>query len=139
MITEKKDGNPKTEMGSKKIPYSLLSGAVNAEIAIGLMEGALKYGKQNWRQEGARASIYVDAAFRHIEKWWEGEDIDPDSGISHLSKAIASLYVLRDAMICEKMNDDRPVGTPKEWYKKYDKIISDLRGKNMTNPDTLTF
>jgi len=40
--------------------------------------------------------------------WWEGEDIDPDSGLSHVTKAIASLVVLRDSMLQEKFNDDRP-------------------------------
>jgi len=40
--------------------------------------------------------------------WWEGEDIDPDSGLSHVTEAICSLVVLRDAMIQNKFNDDRP-------------------------------
>jgi hypothetical protein len=39
--------------------------------------------------------------------WWEGENLDPDSGLSHITKAIASLVVLRDAMIQGKMTDDR--------------------------------
>jgi hypothetical protein len=56
-----------------------------------------------------RASVYVNATRRHLDSWWEGEDIDPDSGLSHITKAIASLVVLRDAMIQGTLaNDDRP-------------------------------
>ena len=47
----------------------------------------------------------------HVMQWWEGEDIDPESGLSHLTKAIASLVVLRDAMLQQdKFVDDRPPG-----------------------------
>ena len=45
---------------------------------------------------------------RHLVGWWEGEDLDPDSGLSHVTKAIASLVVLRDAMLNGKCEDDRP-------------------------------
>jgi hypothetical protein len=43
--------------------------------------------------------------------WWEGEDIDPDSGVSHITKAIASLVVFRDAMQHNLVTDDRPPRT----------------------------
>ena len=55
-----------------------------------------------------RASVYYDATIRHLFSWWEGEDLDIDSGMSHVTKAIASLTVLRDAMIQRKIEDDRP-------------------------------
>ena len=55
-----------------------------------------------------RASVYYDALMRHAMAWWEGEDLDPDSGMSHITKAIATLVVLRDAMIQDKFTDDRP-------------------------------
>jgi hypothetical protein len=79
-----------------------------AELGVAMLEGARKYGKHNYRVAGVRASVYVDAAFGHIMQWWEGEDRDADSGLSHITKAIASLTVLRDAMIQDKMVDDRP-------------------------------
>ena len=49
-----------------------------------------------------------DALLRHAFAWWEGEDIDPDSGLSHITKAIATLVVLRDAMLQNMCTDDRP-------------------------------
>ncbi|MCM0035904.1 MAG: DUF5664 domain-containing protein, partial [Burkholderiaceae bacterium] len=53
-------------------------------------------------------SVYYDATIRHLFAWWEGEDLDPDSGMSHITKAIASLTVLRDSMIQGMSTDDRP-------------------------------
>lgn len=107
-----KPTNPKDIAGSNKVPVnSMISGAVKAEIAAALLEGSLKYGRHNYRQDGVRASIYYDALGRHSDAWWEGEDVDPDSGINHLSKAIAGLMILRDCQIRGMMNDDRPPKT----------------------------
>jgi hypothetical protein len=78
------------------------------EVGVGMQEGGAKYGRHNYRVIGVRGSIYYDAAMRHMMSWWEGEDIDPDSGLSHVTKAICSLVVLRDAMMQGKFNDDRP-------------------------------
>ncbi|AKF12744.1 hypothetical protein PHIM7_199 [Sinorhizobium phage phiM7] len=122
----KKDGNPKTSVGSRKFSLSVMSSAVTAEIALGMLEGARKYGRHNWRDEGAMASIYWDAAMRHLIKWWEGEDIDPDSGLPHIVKAMASLYVLRDAMICETWVDDRPPALPEGWYNDLDRVAAEI-------------
>jgi len=104
----KKDTNPKDAVGIKKVPASVLPRNVIADVALGMMEGARKYGRHNYRAIGVRASVYFDATNRHLDAWWEGEDIDPDSGLSHITKAISSLVVLRDAMMNEKMTDDRP-------------------------------
>ena len=76
-----------------------------------MLEGARKYGRHNYRIAGVRASVYIDAAKGHIDQWWEGEDIDDESKLNHIIKAIASLVVLRDAMIHDKWLDDRPPKT----------------------------
>lgn len=73
-----------------------------------MLEGTAKYGRHNYRAIGVRGSVYYDATMRHLFSWWEGEDIDPDSGLSHVTKAICSLVVLRDAMMQGKFTDDRP-------------------------------
>jgi hypothetical protein len=73
-----------------------------------MMEGGLKYGRYNYRAVGIRASVYYDATMRHLMSYWEGEDIDPDSQMSHITKAITSLIVMRDAMLAGKFEDDRP-------------------------------
>lgn len=104
-----KPTNPKDALGIRKWrQFSCVPLSVLAEIGVGMLEGARKYGPFNWRNGGARSSVYVDAALGHIMQWQEGEDIDPDSGLSHITKAITSLVVLRDAMLQGKMVDDRP-------------------------------
>ena len=105
---EVKDTNPKDAIGISKAPMSTVSAAVLMEVGVAMLEGASKYGRHNYRAAGVRASVYYDALMRHAMAWWEGEDLDPDSGMSHVTKAIATLVVLRDAMIQDKFTDDRP-------------------------------
>ena len=61
--------------------------------------------------------------------WWEGEDIDPDSGLSHVTKAISSLVVLRDAMIQGKFKDDRPPKSPPNWLAEFNKKAGEIVDK----------
>ena len=104
-----KDTNPKDAVGIRKwrvfttVPLTVLT-----ELGVAMLEGARKYGRHNYRVAGVRSSVYVDAAMGHITQWWEGENIDADSGLSHITKAMASLAVLRDAMIQDNLVDDRP-------------------------------
>ena len=108
-IREVKKQNPKDEIGTKKPRfYSGLPANVTKEVSIGMMEGAIKYGRHNYRITGVRASVYIDATIGHLFDYWEGQDTDPDSNLHHITKAIASLYVLRDAQMRNMCEDDRP-------------------------------
>ena len=122
-----KPTNPKDLVGCKKVPMSTMSCPVMMEAAVGMLEGALKYGKHNYRDEGVLAGTYYDAVMRHMMAWWEGEDIDEKSGLSHVTKAMTSLVVLRDAMIQGKFKDDRPIKTvDPEWMEKLNKHVEKL-------------
>lgn len=110
-----KESNPKDAVGVKKAPFSTVPAPVVAEVGLAMLEGALKYGRHNYRAIGVRTSVYYDAALRHLTAWWEGQDIDPDSGLSHLVKAIACLVVVRDAEMIGKMVDDRPPSHRDNW------------------------
>lgn len=105
-----KDTNPKDLAQSGKARwFSYLPLRVLVGVGLALMEGARKYGRHNYRPAGIRASVYVDAAVcGHLMPWMEGQDIDPDSGLNHIDKAIASLMVLRDGMYQGNWVDDRP-------------------------------
>ena len=103
-----KPTNPKDLVGVRKAPMSTVPANVLAEIGVAMLEGASKYGRHNFRVVGVRGSVYYDGVMRHLMAWWEGEDLDPDSGMSHVTKAITSLVVLRDAMMQGKFTDDRP-------------------------------
>lgn len=113
-----KDTNPKDAVGVAKVPFSTVSAAVFAEVGLAMMEGALKYGRHNYRVSGVRASVYYDAAIRHLTAFWEGQDIDPDSGLSHLVKAIACCTVLRDSEIRGNWVDDRPPKLSDDWVQR---------------------
>jgi hypothetical protein len=123
-----KDTNPKDAIGIKKPPITTVPLNVLAEVGVGMLEGSMKYGRHNYRVAGVRASVYVDATWRHLMSWWEGEDTDPDSGLSHITKAICSLCVLRDAMMNDMWQDDRPPVPDqtfmKELQAKVDKLIT---------------
>lgn len=110
-----KDTNPKDAVGVRKVPLSTLPWRVLWRVALAMLEGACKYGRHNYRAAGVRASVYFDAVVsRHLGAWWEGEDIDAESGLSHIDKAIAGLMVMRDSMLEGNFVDDRPPSTANE-------------------------
>lgn len=102
-----KPTNPKDAIGSDKIPVHLVSPIFISVTALGKLDGALKYGKDNYRAVGVRASIYIDALLRHILAYRDGEDIDPDSGLPHFSHMGATLDILVDAWANDVLTDDR--------------------------------
>lgn len=108
-MSDRKCTNPKDVIGSRKVAMSTVPAGVLMEISLGMLEGSVKgYGRHNYRVAGVRSSIYYDAALGHIMDWWEGDDIDAESGLSHITKALSSLVVLRDAMLQDMLTDDRP-------------------------------
>lgn len=108
----KKSTNPKDALGIKKVPFHCVPCGPLMEIGLAMMEGGRKYGTHNYRDMGTRASVYYNAAIRHLMDWWEGEDIDPDSGIHHVMKVAACMVVIRDSMLMGNWDDDRPIKYP---------------------------
>lgn len=106
-LTTEKSSNPKDIIGSDKLPLHLWPAAATAMGSIALLEGALKYGRANWREAGVRSTIYVDACTRHLAAWLEGEEVSPDSGTPHLANALACLAIIVDAQAAGKLIDDR--------------------------------
>lgn len=103
-----KPTNPKDLLGTNKLPLHLWPSTATALGCIALLNGALKYGRTNWRVSGVRATVYLDAAMRHITAYLEGEEVDPDDGVPHLGAALASLAIVADAMFAGTLEDDRP-------------------------------
>lgn len=108
MTPEVKDTNPKDAIGSTKLPMHLIPGSAKAWLALAFLEGALKYGKYNWRVAGVRASIYLDAMERHLEKYKNGEWDDAKTGVPHLASIMACAAIILDAENVGKLTDDRP-------------------------------
>lgn len=127
--TSSKPSNPKDLCGVRKAPMSTVSAAVMAEVGVAMLEGAAKYGRHNYRAVGVRSSVYYDATMRHLMDWWEGVDIDPESGIHHVTKAITSLVVLRDAMIQGMATDDRPPRSA-EFYGRLNQLAGEIMDRH---------
>ncbi len=98
--------NPKDVIGSDKLPLHLWPTTASAMGCIALLNGALKYGRSNWRHTGVRSSVYVDACQRHLMAWFEGEEAD-EEGVPHLSAALACLAIIVDCQAAGKLKDDR--------------------------------
>lgn len=123
--------NPKDIAGAKKPNLSVLPFAPLLDVIPALYEGRRKYGPWNWRAEEVSETIYADAAIRHLMQFISGEDIDPDSGVHHISKAIAGLLVVRDAQIHGCSIDDRYVNQDLQ----IDKQVEQLAGVDERYPD----
>lgn len=105
--SEYPDDNPKTALGEAKPKLS-----DTPTIGIQLMgqvhsNGANKYGRFNWREHTVSSTVYYDAALRHLMAWFDGETIDPESGLSHLAHVMACCNILLDAEKHGKLNDNR--------------------------------
>ena len=112
MSTETKPSNPKDAIGSKKLAMHLVPSVIQAYAALAFTEGALKYGKYNWRVAGVRVSIYLDAIARHLAAYQNGEFADKDTGVPHLASIIACVGIILDADLSGKLTDDRPPAQP---------------------------
>lgn len=81
----KADGN--------KPPLNLIPGEAITAMGRAFGYGARKYAPDNWRKCDDPGR-YVAAAMRHLVAWNGGEELDPESGLSHLDHALASMAML---------------------------------------------
>lgn len=117
--------NPKDRVGSLKAPLYLIPREAKYQIAMALVDGALEYGSYNWRDETISASVYLSAIERHLDAFKDGEDLAPDTAVSHLAHATATLCIMMDSMAHGSMRDDRPPAHKdmsaakrfQEWFK----------------------
>lgn len=100
--------NPKDIIGSKKIDLGLVPVTLTIGAATAFLEGALKYGRFNWRVAGVRVSVYIAALLRHVFKYYNGQNADSKTRVLHIDNAIACLGIIRDAEVYGKLVDDRP-------------------------------
>ncbi len=103
-ISEKKSPGTKNDAGKPRI--SLIPKDAIWGIARGLSYGEKKYGTHNFRN-GIEYSRLADACLRHLTAWLECENIDSESGNSHLDHALASLAMLKFMEVHRPEMDDR--------------------------------
>lgn len=100
--------NPKDRIGVTKPQLHLVPPALRLYAAAAMKDGAEKYGPYNWREKAVRAVVYYDAACRHLDAWFDGENEAEDSGAHHLGHAAACIGILLDALATGNLIDDRP-------------------------------
>lgn len=90
-LTDKADG-VKYDGGKNRM--SLLPSGVLQEVLSVLEYGSKKYADNNWQKVPEARTRYYDAMHRHIDAWWSGEEVDSETGKSHLSHAICCAMFL---------------------------------------------
>ena len=88
----KRGDNLKKDYG--KPMWDLLPLGPVRKIVEVLTFGAAKYAPEQWKQVPDARRRYFAALMRHVTAWWEGEKIDPESGLSHLAHAGCCLLFL---------------------------------------------
>jgi hypothetical protein len=89
-----------------KIPLDLIDRIALLEEGKVMAFGAKTYDRHNWRK-GMAWSRLIAAALRHINAFNSGEDLDPESGISHLAHARCCLAFLLNYTVTHPELDDR--------------------------------
>lgn len=74
--------------------WDLLPLASVRRIVDVLTFGAAKYAPEQWQQVPDARRRYFAAMMRHLDAWWAGETIDPESGHPHLAHAGCCLLFL---------------------------------------------
>jgi hypothetical protein len=100
-----------TKFDTGKLDWSLLPLDSIEEILKVLEFGKQKYSAHNWSQgEGFKYSRVFNAICRHLFAWARGEDLDPETGLSHIAHCGCNvLFLLHFIKHKDKYpnNDDR--------------------------------
>ncbi len=97
-------GGTKSDNG--KSPCTLIPKDAVWGMADAFAFGAKKYGRHNFRN-GIAYSRLADACMRHLTAYMESENNDPESGLSHIDHALASLAMLKFMSTHKPEMDDR--------------------------------
>lgn len=89
-----------------KIKWSLVDFKSLEPMVQVLMYGANKYSKDNWKK-GLPITEIFDSLQRHLNSFMSGEDVDVESGLSHLGHAQCNLMFLIHMLNNKPELDDR--------------------------------
>lgn len=106
-VPQQREIEPGLKFDGDKLPLDLLSPTLMTGIAKVLAFGANKYGARNW-EKGMSWSRPYAALLRHMLAFWQGEELDPETGLSHLWHAGCCLMFLIHYEAYHTGTDDRP-------------------------------
>ena len=103
-VVNEKTGGAKC---SKLARFDLIPAQPLWELAEHFGKGSLKYEDRNW-QKGYKWHLSFAAAMRHAWAFWNGEDIDEETGSKHVIAAAWHFLALAEFMEKHTDLDDRP-------------------------------
>lgn len=107
--------NEGTKYDYDKPRYDLLPVEALEQAVLVYTFGATKYSAHNWRK-GITYSRLYSALQRHISAFWRGENLDPETGLSHLAHATFNVLALLQFQLEGRSNlDDRYKRTDFDW------------------------
>lgn len=101
-----KDPITGAEKGSKKARFDLIPVKPLWELAEHYGIGSLKYADRNW-EKGYKWSLSFAACMRHLQSFWNGEDIDKETGSKHIIASAWHCLAMAEFMETNRQNDDR--------------------------------
>ena len=92
-----------------RAPMHLVPPEAIKAIAEVFAFGAEKYSPNNWRFDGDKTnhSRTYASIQRHLNSYWSGEDLDPESGKLHLAHALTQTMILLTHVLDNPEMDDR--------------------------------
>jgi len=103
----KKLGKKAIKFDEEKLRWDLVPpDAMEAVVDI-FTYGTRKYDDRNWEQSGLRWGQLKAALDRHMNAFWMGEDLDPESGKPHLAHATWNALALLAYFLRKTGEDDR--------------------------------
>lgn len=118
---------------SEKPRMHLLPPKATLEVAKVLTFGAQKYDEENWRKLDRLQERYTSGALRHIFAHMDGEQLDPESGISHLAHALCCLLFKLEIELEEDQEKRLRESDRSEHQESYQSIESYWRGRAADN------
>lgn len=93
-----------------KTDWAILPIGASEEIIKVFKFGETKYSRGNYLEgNGLEYSRVLNSLLRHIHAFMRGEDLDPETGISHMAHAGCNIYMLLTYELNKQKfnNDDR--------------------------------
>ena len=94
--------------GKAELSYILDAMPALKDMVAVMENGARKYSRNNWKKGFPREKL-LDSMLRHVDAFYSGEDLDPESGLPHVG------HILCNAMFLGYHNGSES----KYWKDKY--------------------
>ena len=91
------DTGAQRDTGEGKLRMSLIPQKQLQRVMKRYLDGAEKYGENNW-MKGMPLSVYYDSAMRHLHAWWSG-DANEDHAAAAVWNILCAMWTEDNASI----------------------------------------